>query len=183
MEVLMRSKFTFAVIAALVAVASLAYAKSIEDTLGGTIILTTKSIPAKLSSASAVKSLHQKSIDYATDAKKNAKGELEVTINYLVILKKALDRSGEISIIDITDGLPGNVKLSDTFFTSDRENRIFQPIPLVFTPTQLPGNRKYRVVLSSRGSVIAKGDFYLKAKAEKYDGKVEFTDEDTKKKD
>jgi hypothetical protein len=173
MEVLMRSRFTFAIVAALVAIASIAYAKSIEDTLGGTIILTTKSIPSKLSSASSVKAMHTSKFSYEKEDK--------ITVNTLIFLKKPLSSSGEMTIIDITDGLPGNTKVSDTFFTSDREQRIYSS-PLIFDSKQLPGNRKYRVLLSYRGSVVAKGDFFIKAKSEKFDGKVEFTEEDTKKK-
>ena len=170
----MRSRFSFAIVAALLAIASLAYAKSIEDTLGGTIIMTTKSIPSKLGSASTVKAMHVSKFSYEKEDK--------LTVNYLIFLKKPLTSSGELTILDITDGLPGNVKLSDTFFTSDRESRIYQPIPLTLDAKQLPGNRKYRVVLSYRGSVVAKADFFIKAKAEKFDGKVEFSEEETKKK-
>jgi hypothetical protein len=159
----------------LVTIASIAYAKSIEDSLGGQIILTTKAIPAKLTSVAQVKGLSVTKFSYEKEESFN--------VNYLIFLKKPMSSSGELSILDITDGLPGNVKLSDTYFTTDRENRIHQPFPLTFDAKQLPGNRKYRVVLSHKGSVVAKADFYIKAKPQKFDGKVEFTEEEAKKKD
>jgi hypothetical protein len=154
--------------------ASFAYAKSIEDTLGGQIILTTKALPSQFKTADSLRKLSETKFSY----EKLKENEMLI-INYIVVLKKAITSSGEVTILDVTDSQKGKVVMTTPFYTSERDQRIYASTFEIDEKT-LPGNRKYRIVFSYRNSIMAKGDFYVKAKPQKFDGKVEFTDEETK---
>lgn len=153
-----------------------AHAESTEDklanALGGTIIMSSKGFPKTLTSASSVKKLHQNKYAYDKDGK--------ATIRYLVFLKKAIAGvASDVTLLDITDGLPGKVILTSSFLTSDRGQRIYSSY-LQLDEQKVPGDRKYRLVFSYQGYVIAKGDFFIKARPVKREGKVDFSEEEVK---
>lgn len=147
-----------------------------EDTLGGTIILTSKFFPKTLPSAASLKKMNETKFAYDKDGK--------LLFNYMVLLKKTdvIDVAADMILYDVTDGYPGSVVNASTFFSTDRAQRIYVA-NLALEEASTRGDRKYRLVFAYQNRVIAKSaDFFIKAKEVKRDGKVEFTEEDTKKK-
>jgi hypothetical protein len=146
---------------------------ALEDSLGGQIILSNKGFPRTLTSASSVKAMHKSKYEYDKEGK--------AYIYYLVFLKKAISGvSSDITVLDITEGLPGKVILTSTFLTTERGQRIYGSY-LSLDEKSLPGDRKYRLVFSYHGTVIAKTEFYIKARKVERSGKVEFSEEEVKK--
>jgi hypothetical protein len=147
---------------------------AIEDTLGGTIIVSSKYFPKTLPGAPAMKKLNEKGFAYDKDGK--------LTFHYMIFLKKAdvIDVAADMVLYDVTDGLPGTVSSATTFFSTDRSQRIYAA-NLSLDEASTKGDRKYRLVFSYQGRIIARSsEFFVKAKEVKRDGKVEFTEEETK---
>jgi hypothetical protein len=146
----------------------------VEDTLAGQVIINTKGFPKTLGSAASLKALGASKFEYDKEGK--------LTLYYMMFLKKASEGSGlDATIMDITAGLPGTVAQSFTFYLSRRGERILSSY-LQLDEKSLPGDRKYRLVFSYKGAVVAKGEFFVKGREVKRSGKVDFTDEDTSSK-
>ena len=164
--------------AALAPAAALADPKAPEDVLKGRIIITDQRIPMKWSSVGAyvsqLKSMNKTTLWYD---KKTGK----VKIEYAAFFSHPLnDVQVNLVIYDITNGARDHRGSWEQFMR--RGDRVlFNSITMDKEDFEM--NKKYRFVIEERGKNIASGEFILRGEGPHYSGKVEFTDEETKKRD
>ena len=86
-------------------------------------------------------------------------------------------------IYDITSGANAKVKKGawEAFLGRKGERAIFNSVELDKEDIEM--NKKYLFAIESGRQIIAKGELTLRGEPPKYSGKVEFSEEDTKKKE
>ena len=152
-----------------------------EDILKGQLIISDSSFPLKWTSAaeyaSRLKKLHKSSLFYD---KKTGK----LTIYYAAFFAQPVnDVQVNFVIYDITDGANAKAKKGawEAFLGRKGERAIFNSVELDKEDIEM--NKKYLFAIESRRVIIAKGEVTLRGEAPKYSGKVDFSEEDTKKKE
>jgi hypothetical protein len=152
-----------------------------EDILKGQLLISDSSFPLKWTSAgeyaSRLKKLHKSSLFYD---KKTGK----LTIYYAAFFAQPVnDVQVNFVIYDITDGANAKVKKGawEAFLGRKGERVIFNSVELDKEDIEM--NKKYLFAIESRHVIIAKGEMTLRGEAPKYSGKVDFSEEDTKKKE
>ena len=149
-----------------------------EDLLKGRMIISDQRFPTSWTSVggyvSQMKGLNKTTLWYD---KKTGKLKVE----YAAFFAKPLnDVQVNLVIYDITNGARDRRGSWEQFMTRG-ERVLFNSI--TFDKEDFEMNKKYRLVVENRGAVLAAGEFILRGEGPHYDGKVEFTDDETKKKD
>jgi hypothetical protein len=166
----------------LVATAGPAVAKggAPEDLLKGTLIISDSSLPTRWTSPGAyagqLKKLHKSSLNYD---KKTGK----VQVYYAAFFAEPVnDIQVNFVIYDITNGVANKAKKGawEAFLGRKGERVLFNSVEL--DKEDLEMNKKYLFAIEYRSKILAKSELILRGEAPKYSGKVEFTDEETKKK-
>ncbi len=171
-----------ALLAVLFGLANGAHARALpEDILKGTMIISDESLPTKWTSpgeyASRLKKLHKSSVIYD---KKTGK----VQVYYAAFFAQPVDDvQVNFVIYDITNGAANKAKKGswEAFLGRKGERVLFNSVEL--DKEDLEMNKKYLFAVEYRGKILAKSEINLRGEAPKYSGKVEFSDEETKKKD
>lgn len=152
-----------------------------EDLLKGQMFISDSSFPLKWTSAgeyaSRLKKLHKPSLFYD---KKTGK----LTIYYAAFFAQPVnDVQVNFVIYDITGGANAKVKKGawEAFLGRKGERAIFNSVELDKEDIEM--NKKYLFAIESARVIIAKGEMLLRGEAPKYSGKVDFSEEDTKKKE
>ncbi len=152
-----------------------------EDLLKGQLLISDSSFPLKWTSpgeyASRLKKLHKSSLFYD---KKTGK----LTIYYAAFFAQPVnDVQVNFVIYDITSGANAKVKKGawEAFLGRKGERAIFNSVELDKEDIEM--NKKYLFAIESGRQIIAKGELTLRGEPPKYSGKVEFSEEDTKKKE
>ncbi len=152
-----------------------------EDILKGQLIISDSLFPLKWTSAaeyaSRLKKLHKSSLFYD---KKTGK----LTIYYAAFFAQPVnDVQVNFVIYDITNGANAKAKKGawEAFLGRKGERAIFNSVELDKEDIEM--NKKYLFAIESRRVIIAKGEVTLRGEAPKYSGKVDFSEEDTKKKE
>ncbi len=152
-----------------------------EDILKGQLIINDSSFPLKWTSAaeyaSRLKKLHKSSLFYD---KKTGK----LTIYYAAFFAQPVnDVQVNFVIYDITNGANAKVKKGawEAFLGRKGERALFNSVELDKEDIEM--NKKYLFAIESGRTIIAKGEITLRGELPKYSGKVEFSEEDTKKKE
>ena len=152
-----------------------------EDLLKGQLLISDSSFPLKWTSAgeyvSRLKKLNKSSLFYD---KKTGK----LTIYYAAFFAQPVnDVQVNFVIYDITDGANAKAKKGawEAFLGRKGERAIFNSVELDKEDIEM--NKKYLFAIESRRVIIAKGEVTLRGELPKYSGKVEFSEEDTKKKE
>ena len=152
-----------------------------EDILKGQLIISDSSFPLKWTSAaeyaSRLKKLHKSSLFYD---KKTGK----LTIYYAAFFAQPVnDVQVNFVIYDITNGANAKAKKGawEAFLGRKGERALFNSVELDKEDIEM--NKKYLFAIESRRVIIAKGEVTLRGEAPKYSGKVDFSEEDTKKKE
>jgi len=152
-----------------------------EDLLKGQLLISDSSFPLKWTSAgeyvSRLKKLNKSSLFYD---KKTGK----LTIYYAAFFAQPVnDVQVNFVIYDITDGANAKAKKGawEAFLGRKGERAIFNSVELDKEDIEM--NKKYLFAIESRRVIIAKGEVTLRGEAPKYSGKVDFSEEDTKKKE
>lgn len=149
-----------------------------EDVLKGRVIISDTKIPMRWSSVGA----------YVSQLKGMNKGTLwydkktgKLKIEYAAFFAQPLnDVQVNLVIYDITNGAKDRRGTWEQFM--NRGDRVlFNSITLDKEDFEM--NKKYRLVIEDRGKVIASGEVIVRGEGPHYSGKVEFTDEEAKKKD
>jgi len=155
--------------------------KAPEDFLQGYLIISDQSFPLKWTSpseyASRLKKLHKSSLFYD---KKTGK----LTVYYAAFFAKPVnDVQVNFVIYDITSGEKSKVKKGawEAFMGRKGERALFNSVEVDKEDIEM--NKKYLFAIESKHMIIAKGEVILRGEAPKYSGKVEFSEEDTKKKE
>lgn len=152
-----------------------------EDILKGQMIISTESLPTRWTSpgefASRLKKLHKKSLFYD---KKTGK----LQIYYAAFFADPVnDIQVNFVIYDITNGVGSKVKKGawEAFLGRKGERVLFNSVELDKEDQEM--NKKYLFAIEHKSKIIAKSEITLHGEAPKYSGKVEFTDEEAKKKE
>ncbi|HND09351.1 MAG TPA: hypothetical protein PKL17_16005 [Pseudomonadota bacterium] len=152
-----------------------------EDILKGQLIISDSSFPLKWTSAaeyaSRLKKLHKSSLFYD---KKTGK----LTIYYAAFFAQPVnDVQVNFVIYDITNGANAKAKKGawEAFLGRKGERALFNSVELDKEDIEM--NKKYLFAIESGRQIIAKGEITLRGELPKYSGKVEFSEEDTKKKE
>lgn len=162
---------------------SLAHAKGSapEDILKGQLFISDSSFPTRWSSVgdfvSRVKKNNKTSLTYDKKTKK-------LQVYYAAFFAQPVDDyQVNFAIYDITNGMPNKVKKGswEAFMGKKGERVLFNSVELDQEDIEM--NKKYMFAIERRGSILAKGELILRGEAPKYSGKVDFTEEDTKKKE
>ncbi len=169
----------FAALAAC-AFASGAHAKGTmpEDLLAGKLIISDKPFPMHWNSVgsyvSQLKGMNKGTLWYD---KKTGKLRLE----YAAFFARPVDDvQVQLVIYDVTNGTKEQ-KTSTENFMHRGDRVLFNTITL--DKEDFPMNKKYLLAIQQRGKTIASGTVIVRGEAEKYSGKVNFTDEEAKQKD
>ena len=147
-----------------------------EDLLKGKIIISDQRLPMRWSSVASyvaqLKGLNKGTLWYD---KKTGK----VRIEFAAFLAKPLnDVQVDLAIYDVTNGASDQRNVTEQFM--NRGDRVlFNSV--VFDKEDYPMNKVYRLVVRSRGSVLAAGQFILRGATEQYSGKVTFSEEETRR--
>lgn len=152
-----------------------------EDLLKGQLLISDSSFPLKWTSAgeyvSRLKKLNKSSLFYD---KKTGK----LTIYYAAFFAQPVnDVQVNFVIYDITNGPSAKVKKGawEAFLGRKGERALFNSVEIDKEDIEM--NKKYLFAIESKSKIIAKGEITLRGELPKYSGKVEFSEEDTKKKE
>jgi hypothetical protein len=152
-----------------------------EDLFKGKIIITKDRLPMRFSSPGAfISALQSKKIDKVWPREEKGPDQGIWNLEYVAFFAQPLDDNEiQLKFFDITHGEKKFVA-SDPQYTQGRGSRIFGSNIELAKP-DFDVNKHYMMTMYSRGKPIATTDFWLRGKGANYSGKVEFTDEDTKK--
>jgi hypothetical protein len=101
-------------------------------------------------------------------------------VNYAAFLPRPLgDYQAELKFWDVTKGPARFVRAEDQF-TRHKDTRVMIGQVTVDSP-DFERNHRYLVRLESRHNVFAEITFWLRGTPPRYDGRADFTDEETKK--
>jgi len=151
-----------------------------EDVFKGRIIITKKPLPLRFGSAGAfISAVNSSKIDKLWPISEDGeKGEWKV--EYIAFFAQPLnDNEIQIKFYDITNGDKKFVA-GDPQYTRERGSRIFGSSITLAKP-DFDVRKRYMMTIESRGRVLATTSFWLLGKGANYSGKVEFSDEDTKR--
>lgn len=152
-----------------------------EDILKGQLFISDSSFPTRWSSVgdfvSRVKKNHKTSLTYDKKTKK-------LQVYYAAFFAQPVDDyQVNFAIYDITNGMPNKVKKGswEAFMGKKGERVLFNSVELDQEDIEM--NKKYMFAIERRGSILAKGELILRGEAPKYSGKVDFSEEESKKKE
>jgi hypothetical protein len=176
-------KFNRAVALALGAMllSSGAQAAKPEDVFKGRIIITDSRLPTRFSSEGAfVQAIHRASIDKVWPTEEKGNDVAVWKFEYIAFFARPLN-DNEITVKFWEIGL-GSQKFvaGDEQYTRERGSRIFSASITVAKP-EFDTNKQYLMTIESGTRVLAQTRFWLRGKGPKYSGKVEFTDEEAKR--
>jgi hypothetical protein len=107
-----------------------------------------------------------------------------LTVYYAAFFKDPVnDVQVNFVIYDITNGPNAKVKKGawEAFLGRKGERAMFNSVEIDKEDIEM--NKKYLFAIESKSRIIAKGEITLRGELPKYSGKVEFSEEDTKKKE
>ncbi|MFO0574537.1 MAG: hypothetical protein U1A78_11095 [Polyangia bacterium] len=170
---------------------ALAGGKMPEDILAGQLIVSDSSFPTRWTSAAAFasecKKKHKAKLHFAKKTENKKSIWPNVQIYYAAFFSKPVnDVEVRFVLYDITNGLGAKVKKGswEAFLNKKGDRVLFNSVELdkedLFGDDTNP--RKYQFAIEHRGQILAKTELTLTAEPEKFSGKVEFSDEETKKK-
>lgn len=152
-------------------------ARKPEDVFGGSILTSDKRFPTSAKSAN----------QYIGKIKKQRKNKFwedkenkRWTVHFAAFFKRPLnDLEVTIKIYDITDGSKRMVASFEQYLDQRGQRSIISSIKL--KRSEFGVNRHLMMVVENRGRRLALGKFKILGEAERYSGKVEFTEEEAAK--
>jgi hypothetical protein len=160
-----------------------AFAQKPEDVFKGKIILTKDRLPTHFPSAGAfVAAVRKAQIDriWPKEETKNPDDTVWL-VEYIAFFARPLnDNEVNLKFWEVTAGSQRFVA-GDEQYTRDKNTRVFAANIRLGKP-EFEENKKYLMTMESGRRVIASTTFWLRAKGPNYSGKVEFSDDEAKKK-
>lgn len=152
-----------------------------EDVFKGKIIITKDRLPMRFSSPGAfISAIQSKKIDKVWPKEEKGPDHGVWNLEYVAFFAQPLDDNEiQLKFFDITHGEKKFVA-SDPQYTREKGARVFGSNIELAKP-EFDVNKHYMMNMYSRGRVIATTSFWLRGKGANYSGKVEFSEEDTKK--
>ena len=161
--------------------AALAKGSAPEDILKGQLFVSDSSFPTKWTSVgefvSRVKKNHKSSLSYDKKTKK-------LQVYYAAFFAQPVDDiQVNFAIYDITNGMPNKVKKGswEAFMGRKGERVLFNSVELDQEDIEM--NKKYLFAVERRGTILARGEIILRGEGPKYSGKVDFSEDEPKKKE
>lgn len=142
----------------------------------GKVILSDKRYPlsAKSKSQYFAKLRKQSKTKFQED-----KENKQWKIHFAAFFKKPLnDLEVTIKIYDVTEKQKRLVVAFEQYLDRRNQNEVISHVKL--EREKFGVNRKLLIVVENRGRTLAQGSFQILGEAEKYSGKVEFTEEETR---
>ena len=153
-----------------------------EDVFKGKIIICKKRLPMHFSSAGAfISAVQGAKTDkvWPTEEKGPEQGTWD--IEYIGFFAQPLNDSEiQVKFYDITSGDKRYVA-GDPQYTRERGSRVFSSSIQLAKP-EFDVRKHYMMTMESRGHVIATTSFWLLGKGANYSGKVEFSDDEARRK-
>jgi hypothetical protein len=161
---------------------SAVFAAKPEDLFKGRIILTKDRLRTQFPSAGAfVSAIRRAQIDRVWPKEEKGNDEITWLIEYIAFFAKPLnDNEVNLKFWEVGAGSQRFVA-GDEQYTRNKNTRVFAANITVGKP-EFEENKKYLMTMQSARRVIASTTFWLRAKGPNYSGKVEFSDEEAKKK-
>ncbi len=152
-----------------------------EDVFKGKIIITKDRLPLRFSSPGAfISAIQSRKIDKVWPKEEKNADHGVWNLEYVAFFAQPLDDNEiQLKFFDITHGEKKFVA-ADPQYTREKGSRIFGSNIELAKP-EFDVNKHYMMNMYSRGRVIATTSFWLRGKGANYSGKVEFSDDDTKK--
>jgi hypothetical protein len=171
---------TVAVLA--LALAGASWAAKPEDVFKGKIIITKNRLPMRFSSQGAfVAALQKNRTDKLWPTEEKGEDHGIWNVEYIAFFAQPLNDSEiQVKFYDITNGDKKYVA-GDPQYTRERGSRIFGSSIQLAKP-EFDVRKHYMMTVESRGRVIATTSFWLMGKGANYSGKVEFSDEEARRK-
>lgn len=158
--------------------AGAAHAAKPEDVFKGQVIITKKRLPTRYSSGDAfISAVKQSKTDKVWPKEQKGNDEAVWKIEYVAFFAKPLDDfEVMVKFYDVTSG--GRKYIAgDAQMTRERGTRVFASDIEVAKP-DFDANRKYMIVVETKGRTLAQTTFWLRGKGEEYSGKVDFNDKE-----
>lgn len=153
-----------------------------EDVFKGQIVVCKNRLPMKFSSTGAfISAVRGARTDRIWPAEQRGNDVAEWNLEYIAFFAQPLnDFEVKATFYDITPGSGSRMVASDAQMNRERGTRIFSS-NLKLSKPEFEVNHRYMMKLSSGGRVVATTNFWLRGKGPNYTGKVEFSDDEAKK--
>jgi hypothetical protein len=153
-----------------------------EDLFKGKIVITKGRLPMRFSSPGAfVSALQRARIDKIWPTEEKGEDHGIWNLEYIAFFAQPLNDSEiQVKFYDITAGERRFVA-GDPQYTRERGSRIFGSSIELRKP-EFDVRKHYMMTVESRGRTLATTSFWLLGKGANYSGKVEFSDEETRRK-
>ncbi len=157
-------------------------AKKPEDVFKGRIILTKDRLPTHFPSAGAfIAAVNKAKIDRIWPKDEKSPDETVWLIEYIAFFARPLnDNEVNLKFWEVGSGSQRFVA-GDEQYTRDKNTRVFAANIQLGKP-EFEENKKYLMTMESGRRMIASTTFWLRGKGPNYSGKVEFGDDEAKKK-
>jgi hypothetical protein len=169
-------------VASMVLSAAVARAAKPEDVFKGKIFITKDRLPDRFPSTGAfINAVQSKKIDKVWPIEEKGPDHGVWKLEYIAFFAQPLDDNEiQLKFFDITGGERKFVA-ADPQYTTGKNMRVFGSNIELAKP-EFDVNKHYMMTMYSRGKAIATTTFWLRGKGANYSGKVEFSDEETRKK-
>ncbi|MBI4508701.1 MAG: hypothetical protein HY698_03630 [Deltaproteobacteria bacterium] len=175
----MRSMFT--ILPLLLALSSQAEARKPEDVYGGRILHSEKAYPTTSKSPAAFTAAIKKQ---STDRFVEDKEKKQWKVHYAAFFRKPLnDLEVTVKLFDVTGGAMRMVESFQQYLDARGQRVILGNLKLKKGDGGYEPNTKILMVMEADGKAVAQGGFYILGEGRKYSGKVEFSEEETTKKE
>ena len=163
------------------ALPSAALAAKPEDIFKGRIILTKDRLPTRFSSEGAfVAAIRKAQIDKIWPSEEKGDDHTTWVLEYIAFFAAPLnDNEVSLKFWEVGGGAQRYIA-GDEQYTSDRKTRVFAANITLGKP-EFEQNKRYLMTMESRRRVIASTNFWLRGKGPNYSGKVEFSEEEAKR--
>ena len=158
-----------------------ANAAKVEDVFKGRIIITANRLPTRFGSQGAfVAAVRSQSIDKVWPMEEKGNEHAVWKIEYIAFFAQPLnDNEITVKFWEIAPGQQRYVA-GDEQYIREKGSRIFASSIQLAKP-DFETNKKYSMTVERGGRVLARTEFWLRGKGPNYSGKVEFTDEEAKR--
>jgi len=159
----------------------IAVAAKPEDVFKGQIVITKERLPARFASAQAfISAVQSKRTDKIWPTEEKGPEQGTWNLEYIGFFAQPLtDNELQVKFYDVTSG-PKRYVAGDPQYTRERGARIFSASIQLAKP-EFDVNKKYMMTMESGHRIIATTTFWLRGKGAQYSGKVEFSDEEARK--
>lgn len=159
----------------------IAQAAKPEDVFKGKIIITKDRLPMRFASPQAfISTLQSKKIDKIWPTEEKGADHGIWNVEYVAFFAQPLnDNEIQVKFYDITSGDKKFVA-GDPQYTREKGSRIFGASIQLAKP-EFDVNKRYMMTIETGRRVIATTSFWLRGKGANYSGKVEFSDEEARK--